>query len=129
MAPSAAMGLEFLTRRQVIVARVDLRDSPEEQQFRAELRDWLATVLPTLPAKPDITDWPGRREYDQAGAVAAIEPRLGEAAFRPGSAPDARLRAGRFEGRRRRATLVERISRATDTDERSSCGTRRWTRP
>jgi len=43
---------------------VDLRDSPEEHQFRTELRGWLATVLPTLPPKPDMTDWPGRREYD-----------------------------------------------------------------
>jgi hypothetical protein len=43
---------------------VDLRDSPAERQFRDELRDWLATVLPTLAAKPDITDWPGRRAYD-----------------------------------------------------------------
>jgi alkylation response protein AidB-like acyl-CoA dehydrogenase len=45
---------------------VDLRDSPDEHEFRAELRDWLATVLPTVPAKPDITDWPARREYDTA---------------------------------------------------------------
>jgi alkylation response protein AidB-like acyl-CoA dehydrogenase len=58
--------LDFLTGRQVIVASMDLRDSPEEEQFRAELRDWLATVLPTLPAKPHSTDWPGRREYDTA---------------------------------------------------------------
>jgi alkylation response protein AidB-like acyl-CoA dehydrogenase len=43
---------------------VDLRDSPDEQQFRAQLREWLATVLPTLPPKPDANDWPGRREYD-----------------------------------------------------------------
>jgi alkylation response protein AidB-like acyl-CoA dehydrogenase len=43
---------------------VDLRDSPEELAFRAELRDWLATTIPTLPGKPAITDWPGRREYD-----------------------------------------------------------------
>jgi hypothetical protein len=45
---------------------VDLRDSPEEQQFREQLRDWLATTLPTLPPKPAHTDWPGRREYDTA---------------------------------------------------------------
>jgi len=53
-----------LTTRQVIVARVDLRDSPEERSFRSELRTWLATVLPTLPPKPDADDWPGRRAYD-----------------------------------------------------------------
>jgi len=43
---------------------VDLRDSPEEAEFRAELRDWLAHALPTLADKPHHTDWPGRREYD-----------------------------------------------------------------
>jgi alkylation response protein AidB-like acyl-CoA dehydrogenase len=43
---------------------VDLRDSPSEVEFRAELRDWLATAIPTLPDKPHHTDWPGRREYD-----------------------------------------------------------------
>jgi hypothetical protein len=63
----------FLTGRQVIVARVDLRDSPDERQFRAELRDWLATVLPTLPPKPHVTDWPGRREYDTAWQIQLFE--------------------------------------------------------
>jgi alkylation response protein AidB-like acyl-CoA dehydrogenase len=53
-----------LTTRQVIVARVDLRDSPDEQRFRSELRQWLATTLPTLRPKPDANDWPGRRRYD-----------------------------------------------------------------
>jgi alkylation response protein AidB-like acyl-CoA dehydrogenase len=43
---------------------VNLRDSPEEQNFRAQLREWLATVLPTLPPKPNLNDWAGRREYD-----------------------------------------------------------------
>ncbi len=43
---------------------MDLRDSPDEQRFRAQLRDWLATVLPTVPPRPDANDWPGRREYD-----------------------------------------------------------------
>jgi alkylation response protein AidB-like acyl-CoA dehydrogenase len=57
---------DFLTPRQVIVARVDLRYSPEEQQFRTELRGWLATVLPALPAKPAADDWPARRAYDTA---------------------------------------------------------------
>jgi alkylation response protein AidB-like acyl-CoA dehydrogenase len=53
-----------LTGRQVIVARVDLRDSPEEQRFRAELREWLTATLATLPPKPDPNDWPQRRAYD-----------------------------------------------------------------
>jgi alkylation response protein AidB-like acyl-CoA dehydrogenase len=43
---------------------VDLRDSPDEQRFRVQLRDWLATVLPSVPPRPDANDWPGRREYD-----------------------------------------------------------------
>ena len=55
-----------LTGRQVIVATVDLRDSPEEHQFRTVLRDWLASVLPTLPTKPHTNDWAGRRDYDTA---------------------------------------------------------------
>jgi alkylation response protein AidB-like acyl-CoA dehydrogenase len=55
---------ENLTGRQVIVSGVDLRDSAAEQTFRAELRDWLVTTLPTLGPRPAHTDWPGRREYD-----------------------------------------------------------------
>jgi alkylation response protein AidB-like acyl-CoA dehydrogenase len=43
---------------------VDLRYSSAELAFRDELREWLATTLPTLPAKPDADDWPGRRNYD-----------------------------------------------------------------
>jgi alkylation response protein AidB-like acyl-CoA dehydrogenase len=45
---------------------VDLRYTPAEQQFRAELRAWLDDVLPSLPPKPDPNDWPARREYDTA---------------------------------------------------------------
>ena len=43
---------------------MNLRDSPEEQLFRAELREWLVGVLPTLPPKPNANDWPARRAYD-----------------------------------------------------------------
>lgn len=43
---------------------MDLRYSESDEAFRAELRDWLAGVLPTLPAKPSPHDWPGRRGYD-----------------------------------------------------------------
>lgn len=43
---------------------MDLRYSEAEEKFRAELRAWLAEVLPTLPPKPDLTDWPARRAYD-----------------------------------------------------------------
>jgi alkylation response protein AidB-like acyl-CoA dehydrogenase len=43
---------------------VDLRYSEAEEQFRKELREWLAATLPTLPPKPDQDDWPARRDYD-----------------------------------------------------------------
>ncbi|MDX1510276.1 MAG: acyl-CoA dehydrogenase family protein [Nitriliruptorales bacterium] len=43
---------------------MDLRDTPEEAAFRAELRGWLAEVLPTLPPEPDRDDWDGRRTWD-----------------------------------------------------------------
>ncbi len=43
---------------------MDLRYTPGEEKFRAELRAWLADTLPTLPPKPSADDWPGRRTYD-----------------------------------------------------------------
>ncbi|KOV66247.1 acyl-CoA dehydrogenase family protein [Streptomyces sp. MMG1121] len=43
---------------------MDLSYTPEEEEFRARLREWLAKVLPTLPGKPSPDDWPGRRAYD-----------------------------------------------------------------
>ncbi|MGW7415446.1 acyl-CoA dehydrogenase family protein [Streptomyces sp. NPDC054863] len=43
---------------------MDLTYTPQEEEFRAELRQWLARVLPGLPARPDPCDWPGRRTYD-----------------------------------------------------------------
>lgn len=43
---------------------MDLTDTPEEAEFRARLREWLAKTLPTLPPKPSPDDWPGRRAYD-----------------------------------------------------------------
>ncbi|MEU8957415.1 acyl-CoA dehydrogenase family protein [Streptomyces sp. NPDC048518] len=45
---------------------MDLTYTDEEEAFRAALRDWLAAVLPKLPAKPSPQDWPGRRAYDTA---------------------------------------------------------------
>ncbi|WP_030975606.1 acyl-CoA dehydrogenase family protein [Streptomyces sp. NRRL S-1824] len=44
----------------------DLSYTPEEEEFRARLREWLGDVLPGLPAKPRPDDWPGRRAYDTA---------------------------------------------------------------
>jgi alkylation response protein AidB-like acyl-CoA dehydrogenase len=43
---------------------MDLSYTPEEEEFRALLREWLGRVLPTLPAQPSPDDWPGRRAYD-----------------------------------------------------------------
>ncbi|ANS65978.1 acyl-CoA dehydrogenase [Streptomyces lincolnensis] len=43
---------------------MDLSDTPEEEEFRARLREWLAKALPTLPPKPSPEDWPARRAYD-----------------------------------------------------------------
>ncbi|MFF5440808.1 acyl-CoA dehydrogenase family protein [Streptomyces achromogenes] len=43
---------------------MDLSYTPEEEEFRARLRAWLATALPGLPARPSPNDWPARRAYD-----------------------------------------------------------------
>ncbi|GHD91512.1 acyl-CoA dehydrogenase family protein [Streptomyces naganishii] len=43
---------------------MDLTYTPQEEDFRARLREWLAEVLPTLPPKPSPDDWPARRAYD-----------------------------------------------------------------
>ncbi|MER6076781.1 acyl-CoA dehydrogenase family protein [Streptomyces sp. NPDC001833] len=43
---------------------MDLSYTPEEEDFRARLREWLAKALPGLPPKPRPEDWPGRRAYD-----------------------------------------------------------------
>jgi alkylation response protein AidB-like acyl-CoA dehydrogenase len=43
---------------------VRLRETPDEQAFRRELRGWLDDVLPTLPPEPPFEDWPAKRAYD-----------------------------------------------------------------
>jgi alkylation response protein AidB-like acyl-CoA dehydrogenase len=43
---------------------MDLRYTPAEERFRAELRAWLQATLATLRAKPPANDWPARRTYD-----------------------------------------------------------------
>ncbi|MFP3901390.1 MAG: acyl-CoA dehydrogenase family protein [Acidimicrobiia bacterium] len=41
-----------------------LKETPEEQAFRHEVRSWLEEVLPTLPPPPAFDDWPAKRAYD-----------------------------------------------------------------
>ncbi|MEU9730729.1 acyl-CoA dehydrogenase family protein [Streptomyces sp. NPDC048002] len=43
---------------------MDLAYTPEEEEFRARLRQWLGEVLPKLPDPPPPADWPARRAYD-----------------------------------------------------------------
>jgi alkylation response protein AidB-like acyl-CoA dehydrogenase len=43
---------------------MDLAHTPQEEEYRARLRAWLAEVLPGLPGKPSPADWPARRAYD-----------------------------------------------------------------
>ncbi|MFI1223038.1 MULTISPECIES: acyl-CoA dehydrogenase family protein [unclassified Streptomyces] len=45
---------------------MDLAYTEAEEEFRRRLREWLAAVLPGLPAKPSPDDWPARRAYDTA---------------------------------------------------------------
>jgi len=46
------------------IGAVRLRETPEEQAFRQELRAWLDETLPTLPPEPPFEDWPAKRAYD-----------------------------------------------------------------
>ncbi len=41
-----------------------LRETPEEQAFRQDLRAWLDEALPTLPPEPPFEDWTAKRAYD-----------------------------------------------------------------
>jgi alkylation response protein AidB-like acyl-CoA dehydrogenase len=43
---------------------VDLRYSESDEQFRKELREWLAVTLPEVPPKPGPHAWDERREWD-----------------------------------------------------------------
>ncbi|WP_405871748.1 acyl-CoA dehydrogenase [Streptomyces sp. NBC_00005] len=43
---------------------MDLSYTPQEEEFRARLREWLGKVLVTLPPKPSPDNWPARRAYD-----------------------------------------------------------------
>ena len=41
-----------------------LKETPEEQAFRQDLRAWLDETLPTLPPEPPFEDWTAKRAYD-----------------------------------------------------------------
>jgi len=43
---------------------VQLKETPDEAAFRAELRAWLDATLPTLPPEPPFEDWTAKRAYD-----------------------------------------------------------------
>ncbi|MFJ3672121.1 acyl-CoA dehydrogenase family protein [Streptomyces sp. NPDC090106] len=43
---------------------MDLTYTAEEEEFRARLRQWLASELPGLPPPPPPDDWPARRAHD-----------------------------------------------------------------
>jgi alkylation response protein AidB-like acyl-CoA dehydrogenase len=43
---------------------VRLKETPEEQAFRRDLRSWLDETLPTLPPEPPFEDWTAKRAYD-----------------------------------------------------------------
>jgi alkylation response protein AidB-like acyl-CoA dehydrogenase len=43
---------------------MDLRDSPEDEAFRAEVRAWLAAEVPRYGPPPVSDDWAARRAYD-----------------------------------------------------------------
>jgi alkylation response protein AidB-like acyl-CoA dehydrogenase len=45
---------------------MDLRYSPQDEAFRAELRAWLAREVPAHGPPPPPGDWPARRQYDTA---------------------------------------------------------------
>jgi alkylation response protein AidB-like acyl-CoA dehydrogenase len=45
---------------------MDLRHSPQDEEFRAELREWLAKEVPAHGPPPPAGDWPARRQYDTA---------------------------------------------------------------
>jgi len=45
---------------------MQLRYSPEDEAFRAEVRAWLEREVPAHGPPPDPEDWPARRAYDTA---------------------------------------------------------------
>ncbi|GMU78878.1 MAG: acyl-CoA dehydrogenase [Acidimicrobiia bacterium] len=52
---------------------MDLRYSPADQSFRAELRSWLEAEVPRHGPDPGNVDWPARRAYDTAWQAKLFE--------------------------------------------------------
>ncbi|MGI5376217.1 acyl-CoA dehydrogenase family protein [Streptomyces sp. CA-251387] len=68
---------------------MDLTYTPEEEEFRARLREWLGKALPALPPKPSPDDWPRRRAYDLGWQRRLYDAGYGEVHW--GSSPTVRL--------------------------------------
>ena len=43
---------------------MELRYSDADEAFRADLRAWLATALPSIPPSPPRDAWDERRKWD-----------------------------------------------------------------
>ena len=52
---------------------MDLRYTAEEQEFRDEVRTWLAEMLPSVPPEPATNDWAARRVWDTNWQKALFE--------------------------------------------------------
>ncbi|MFE6619344.1 acyl-CoA dehydrogenase family protein [Streptomyces sp. NPDC008086] len=68
---------------------MNLTDTPEEEEFRARLRQWLGQALAALPPKPSPDDWPGRRAYDLGWQRRLYDAGYGEVHW--GASPTLRL--------------------------------------
>ncbi len=55
---------------------MDLRYSPEDEAFRAEIRAWLELAVPAHGPPPPPDDWPARRAYDTSWQRKLYDARL-----------------------------------------------------
>src|SRR5437763_17222902 len=61
------MRREYLTPRQILSLPMDLIEPPELQDFRAEVREWLATNVPRdpLPSLDTAAGFAAHREWER----------------------------------------------------------------